>query len=289
MDFGHVITAMVTPFDGKGNIDLKKAERLVEYLLENGSDALVVAGTTGESPTLTVEEKIALFSTVISIVNKRVPVIAGTGTNNTYASVEMTKKATELGADGIMAVTPYYNKPSQAGMIAHFKAIAEATHLPVMLYNIPGRSIVNMSVETILELANVPNIVSLKEANGDLEHMAAVIEGTNESFSVYSGDDSLALPVLAIGGRGVVSVASHVIGKELQEMVQAFHNGNTLQAAAAHRRLLPIMKGLFTAPNPTCVKAALQIKGLDVGGVRLPLVPLHSEERLLLQKTIENI
>ncbi|BAB06118.1 dihydrodipicolinate synthase [Halalkalibacterium halodurans C-125] len=289
MDFGHVLTAMVTPFDAKGNVDLEKVERLVEFLLANGTEGLVVAGTTGESPTLREEEKLALFEKVVTVVNKRVPVIAGTGSNNTYVSAQLTKKATALGVDGIMAVTPYYNKPSQEGMYAHFAAIAEATHLPVMLYNIPSRSVVNLSAETIVKLSYIPNITSLKEANGDLDHMVSVIEQTPDTFHLYSGDDSLTLPALSIGAKGVVSVASHIIGPEMQQMMMAFRGGDVEHAANLHRKLLPIMKGLFTAPNPTCVKAALQIKGFDTGGVRLPLVPPTSEQRQHLQFLIEQL
>ncbi|WP_209122332.1 4-hydroxy-tetrahydrodipicolinate synthase [Alkalihalobacillus sp. BA299] len=288
MNFGRVITAMVTPFDQKGNIDYHKTELLVRHLINNGSDGLVVAGTTGESPTLTTEEKLALFQTVVKAVNGRVPVIAGTGTNNTHASIELTKKAAMLGINGIMAVTPYYNKPSQQGMIEHFKAIASSTTLPVMLYNIPGRSIVNMTVDTIVELSKVNNIVSIKEASGDLEQMAAIIEKTEDNFTLYSGDDSLTLPSLAIGGNGVVSVASHIIGNELQEMVRSYQAGNISKAAMLHRKLLPVMKGLFLTPNPSSVKEALLIKGIDVGSVRLPLVPLSQVEREILYEIINS-
>ncbi|WP_078554585.1 4-hydroxy-tetrahydrodipicolinate synthase [Bacillus alkalicellulosilyticus] len=279
VNFGQVLTAMVTPFDHKGNIDFTKTTKLTEYLIDNGTEALVVGGTTGESPTLTTEEKLALFGHVVKVVDGRVPIIAGTGNNNTYASVELTKKAEALGVDGIMAVTPYYNKPSQKGMIEHFTAIANETNLPVMLYNIPGRSVVNMTADTVIELSKVANIVSIKEASGDLEQMSTIIENTGDQFSLYSGDDSLTLPALAIGATGVVSVSSHIIGNEMKSMIDAFYAGQPQQAAAYHRQLLPIMKGLFLAPNPTCVKAALQIKGLDVGSVRLPLIPLTRTER----------
>ncbi|OLO40946.1 4-hydroxy-tetrahydrodipicolinate synthase [Alkalihalophilus pseudofirmus] len=288
MNFGRVLTAMVTPFDEKGNIDLHKTELLVENLIRNGSDGLVVAGTTGESPTLTKEEKLTLFRTVVKTVNGRVPVIAGTGTNDTRASVELTKEATLLGVNGIMAVAPYYNKPSQQGMIEHFKAIANSTTLPIMLYNIPGRSVVNMTVDTIVELSKVSNIVSVKEASGDLEQMAAIIDKTNNDFTLYSGDDSITLPSLAIGGNGVVSVASHIIGNELQEMTEAFLSGNINKAASLHRKYLPIMKGLFLTPNPTSVKVALHLRGLDVGSVRLPLVSLTKEERERLYEILNS-
>jgi len=220
--FGRVSTAMVTPFDKKGHIDFAKTTQLINFLIENGTDSLVIAGTTGESPTLTKEEKLALFSHVVKVVNKRVPVIAGTGSNNTYASIELTKKAEQLGVDAIMVVAPYYNKPNQEGLYQHFKAVAEATSLPVMVYNIPGRSVVNILPETIIRLSKISNIVAVKEASGDLNAMTQIIANTDDEFVLYSGDDSLTLPVLSIGGAGVVSVASHVIGNSMQEMVKAF-------------------------------------------------------------------
>ena len=283
MNFGQVLTAMVTPFDQNGEVDFNATRILVDYLIENGTDGIVVAGTTGESPTLTTEEKVALFKLVVDTVNGRVPVIAGTGSNNTRASISLTKLAEETGVDGIMLVAPYYNKPSQEGMYQHFKAIAESTPLPIMLYNIPGRSVVNLSVETIVRLSQIPNIVALKEASGNLDAMAEIISQAPSDFILYSGDDGLALPVLAIGGAGVVSVASHVIGNEIQEMINHFKNGNVQDAASAHRRLLPIMKALFTAPNPAPVKAALNMNGVNVGGLRLPLLPLTTEEQRTLQ------
>ena len=277
--FGRIATAMVTPFDKKGNIDFPKVTQLVNYLLENGTEGLVVAGTTGESPTLSKEEKLALFQYVVQVVNKRVPVIAGTGSYNTYESIELTKKAEQLGVDACMVVGPYYNKPNQEGMYQHFKAIANSTSLPVMIYNIPGRSGVNIHPDTIIRLASIPNIVAVKEASGDLNAMTKIIEKTSDDFYLYSGDDSLTLPVLAIGGVGVISVAAHVIGKEMQQMVQAFLNGDAKKAAILHQQYLPKMLGMFIAPNPAPVKTALQLKGLDVGSVRLPLVPLTEQER----------
>ncbi|MEH7081118.1 4-hydroxy-tetrahydrodipicolinate synthase [Neobacillus drentensis] len=283
MKFGQVLTAMVTPFDQNGEVDFNAVRRLVDYLIDNGTDGLVVAGTTGESPTLTTDEKIALFKAVVVAARGRVPVIAGTGSNNTRASISLTKQAEETGVDGIMLVAPYYNKPSQEGMYQHFKAIAESTSLPVMLYNIPGRSVVNISAETIVRLSQIENIVAVKEASGNLDAMAAIISQTPSDFTLYSGDDSLTLPVLAIGGAGVVSVASHVIGNEMQEMINHFKNGRVQEAAHSHRQLLPLMKALFTAPNPAPVKAALNMSGVQVGGLRLPLLPLSHEEEKALQ------
>ncbi|MBT2691502.1 4-hydroxy-tetrahydrodipicolinate synthase [Bacillus sp. ISL-55] len=287
VQFGRVSTAMVTPFDHKGHIDFNKTTQLVNHLIDNGTDSLVVAGTTGESPTLSKEEKIALFRHVVKVVDKRVPVIAGTGSNNTYATIELTKKAEEIGVDAIMIVAPYYNKPNQEGLYQHFKAAAEATSLPVMVYNIPGRSVVNILPETIIRLAEIPNIVAVKEASGDLNAMTQIIANTPDDFLLYSGDDGLTLPVLAIGGTGIVSVASHVIGNEMQAMVDAYLSGRNADAAKLHQRLLPIMQGLFAAPSPSPVKTALQLKGLDVGSVRLPMVPLTEQERTAVAKLFQ--
>lgn len=289
MNFGRILTAMVTPFNEKGEVDYEKVNELVNYLIANGTEGIVVAGTTGESPTLTTEEKFLLYKRVVEVVNGRIPVIAGTGSNNTNASIQLTKMAEEAGVNGIMLVVPYYNKPSQEGLYQHFKAIAEATTLPVMLYNIPGRSSVNMSPETVIRLSKVENIVCVKEASGNLDAMAKIIEETDDSFSLYSGDDGITLPVLAIGGAGVVSVAAHVIGNEMQAMVQSFINGDLKGAAALHRKLLPIMKALFAAPSPSPVKAALKMKGIDTGSLRLPLIPLNDMEKETLIQALQPI
>jgi 4-hydroxy-tetrahydrodipicolinate synthase len=284
--FGRIATAMVTPFDRKGHIDFSKTTQLVNYLIANGSESLVVCGTTGESPTLSKEEKLALIDHVIKVVNKRVPVIAGTGSYNTYESIELTKKAENLGADAIMLVAPYYNKPNQEGLYQHFKSVAEETALPILLYNIPGRSVVNVEPETIIALSQIKNIVAVKEASGDLNKMTKIIANTPDHFELYTGDDGNTLPVLSIGGVGVISVAAHVIGNEMQEMVKKFLDGQISEAAKLHQKLLPIMVELFKAPNPVPVKTALQMKGLDVGTVRLPLVPLTENERLELSKRL---
>lgn len=287
MSFGKILTAMVTPFNDNGEINFQAVEQLVNHLIENGSDGIVVAGTTGESPTLTYEEKIKLFEAVVSAANKRATIIAGTGTNNTKASIELTKKAEQIGVDGIMLVAPYYNKPSQEGLYAHFAAIAKETTLPVMIYNIPGRSAVNISVETTVRLSKIDNIVATKEASGDVNAMAQIVELTDDRFSVYSGDDSLTLPSLAIGSKGVVSVASHIIGTEMKTMIEEFLRGNVVEAASLHRKLLPIMTALFAQPSPAPVKAALNMKGIPAGSVRLPLVPLTKEQEERLKAIIE--
>lgn len=283
MDIGKISTAMVTPFSSTGAIDFDKTDRLIDHLIQNGSDSIVINGTTGESPTLSAEEKESLLAFAIEKVAKRVPVIAGTGSNNTAESVELTKRAQILGADGVMLVTPYYNKPDQKGMYAHFSHIANETTLPILLYNIPGRSVVNMLPSTIIELSKISNIRAVKEASGSLEQMADIISGTDDGFSVYSGDDGLALPLLAIGGNGVVSVASHVLGNEMQHMIKAFEAGNSVEAAAMHRLLVPVFRALFSAPNPVPVKYALEKIGVQTGGVRLPLTDF-GEDALLFDK-----
>jgi 4-hydroxy-tetrahydrodipicolinate synthase len=289
MNFGSISTAMVTPFDSKGNVDFARTTKLINHLIDNGSDSLVVAGTTGESPTLTTEEKVALFKHVVKAVNGRVPVIAGTGSNNTKASIDLSKKAEDVGVDAIMIVAPYYNKPSQDGIVAHYKAISSSVSLPVMAYNIPGRSVVSFATDTVLRLAEIPNITALKDAGGNLDFMAEIIEKTPDDFLLYSGDDGLTLPSLAIGSAGIVSVASHVIGNEMQTMISSFKNGENLEAARIHRKLLPVMNELFKAPSPAPVKTALQLKGLDVGGVRLPLLPLNQAERASLAARLNEL
>ncbi|KMY53664.1 dihydrodipicolinate synthase [Bacillus sp. FJAT-27231] len=286
ISFGRVSTAMVTPFDSKENVDFERTTQLVNYLINNGTDSLVVAGTTGESPVLTAEEKVALFRHTVKVADGRVPIVAGTGSNNTRQSIELTKRAEDAGVDAIMLVAPYYNKPNQEGLYQHFKAIAAATSLPVMLYNIPGRSSVNIEPETIIRLSKLPNVVAVKEASGNLDAVTEIIAGTDDDFQVYSGDDGLTLPILSIGGDGIVSVASHVVGNEMQQMVSSFLSGDHEQAAKMHQQLLPLIKQLFAAPSPVPVKTALQLKGMDVGSVRLPLVPLTEAERAALQKLI---
>lgn len=287
MYFGQIVTAMVTPFNEQEEIDYAATENLVEHLISNGTDAVVVAGTTGESATLSTCEKIALFKHVVQIVDGRIPVIAGTGSNNTRESIALTKEAELAGVDGIMLVAPYYNRPSQEGLYQHFKTIAETTHLPIMVYNIPGRTAVNIEVDTIVRLAeDVDNIVCVKEASADLDAMAEIIERTDKEFTLYSGDDSLTLPVLAIGGVGIVSVSAHIVGSEMQNMINAFKAGNVEEAANIHRSLLPTFKAVFSAPSPTPLKEILNMYGVEVGGVRLPLVPLSEAEVQELKKQI---
>lgn len=288
VELGNIGTAMVTPFSPDGTINYENTGKLLEHLIANGTDSIIVSGTTGESPTLTVTEKRELLDFVVKVVNKRVPVIAGTGTNNTAESIELTKAAELSGADGIMLVTPYYNKPDQKGMYAHFSAIAKETFLPILLYNIPSRSIVNLLPETVIALSEIANIKAIKEASGSLEQMAAIIEGTDDDFQVYSGDDSMTLPLLAIGGRGIVSVSAHVVGNEMQKMIKAFQNGQTKEAAKLHRALLPVFSALFSSPNPIPVKYALERLGIPIGGVRLPLIAMDASQSELIDLALEN-
>lgn len=280
MDFGRLITAMVTPFDASGQIDWERTKALVDYLIEEQrSDALVVSGTTGESPTLTDDEKLKLFETVVRHAAGRCKVLAGTGSNDTAHSAELTRKAEATGVDGLLLVAPYYNRPSQEGLYQHFKAVAGETKLPVMLYNVPKRTGVSLSAETTLRLAELPNVTAVKESSGDLVQISKIIEEAPPGFLVYSGDDDFTLPVLACGGHGVVSVASHVVGSRMKAMIDAFLAGHVDESARLHRKLLPIFKGLFLFPSPAPVKYALEIHGQSVGGVRLPLVALSEEEK----------
>lgn len=283
--FGEVLTAMVTPFSQNGEVDYGKAAELAVYLVGNGSDGLVVAGTTGESPTLSGEEKLELFRVVVSAVGGKAKVVAGTGSNNTKQTVQFSRQAAECGVDGIMLVTPYYNKPSQEGLYQHFSAVAGAVPLPVMLYNVPGRTGVNMLAETTLRLAQLPNVAAVKEASGDVEQIARLCSGAPAGFAVYSGDDAMTFPLLSLGGCGVVSVAGHVAGTEIKEMVRSFSQGDIERARRLHHRLLPLFGVMFIASNPVPVKTAMNILGHDLGPVRLPLVAL-SEAHLAEVKRV---
>ncbi|MFK7694048.1 4-hydroxy-tetrahydrodipicolinate synthase [Paenibacillus sp. HJGM_3] len=279
MDFGRVITAMVTPLNTDMSIDWNQVDALIDYLIEEQlTDAIVVSGTTGESPTLSDEEKLQLFEASVKRANGRCRIIAGTGSNDTRHSIHLTQAAEKLGVDGVLLVAPYYNRPSQEGMYQHFKAIAESTKLPVMLYNVPHRTGIQLAADTTIRLSRIPNVVASKEATPDLNHITEVISKSAEGFRVYGGDDSLTLPVLSIGGYGIVSVASHVIGREMKQMVEAFLGGENRRAAELHARLYPIFTGIFKVPSPAGIKHALNSKGVQVGGVRLPLLAVSPEE-----------
>ncbi len=288
--FGRVLTAMVTPFSQDGTVNYAMAERLADHLVRHGSDGLVVCGTTGESPTLTWDEEYQLFKTVKQAVAGRAKVIAGTGSNSTHEAIEATRKASHLGLDGALQVVPYYNKPSQEGLYQHFSQIAQAVpDLPIMLYNIPGRTGCNLAVDTIVRLAQLPNIVAIKEASGSLDQASQIRCHTATDFSIYSGDDSLTLPILAVGGSGIVSVASHLVGTALQQMIQAYEAGKVKLATEIHLSLLPLFKVLFVTTNPVPVKVALALQGWDVGSVRLPLCPPEATVESAIADVIKQI
>lgn len=287
-DFGELLTAMVTPFDENLEIDLKQTRKIATYLVDNGSDGLVVLGTTGEVPTLSFEEKVRILEVVVDEVGDRATIVAGTGSYSTRASIEMTVKAEEIGVDGIMLVTPYYNKPPQTGLYNHFKMIAEKTSLPVMVYNVPGRTSRNIEPGTVKRLSEVDNIIAIKEASGDLDQVSTMTRILPDDFNVYSGDDNLTLPILAVGGTGVVSVASHLIGKDIKKMIESFKVGKVKEAARLNKEMGEIFKGIFINTNPIPVKEALKMTGLDAGKVRPPLVSLTQNEKDILQKILEN-
>lgn len=270
--FGRVLTAMITPFDQRGQVDYETASQLATYLVNHGTDAVVVCGTTGESPTLSWAEEYELFKVVKAAVGAQGKVIAGTGSNNTSETIEATRKAAALGLDGTLQVVPYYNKPPQAGLSAHFRAIAAAVpDLPIMLYNVPGRTGCNLAVDTIAELATLPNVIAIKEASGNLEQVSEIYRLTAPDFEIYCGDDALTLPMLSVGAVGIVSVASHLVGDMLQQLIQSYEMGQLYKARDIHIKLLPLCKALFATTNPILIKAAMQHQGWAVGSCRLPL------------------
>lgn len=286
-DAGEVITAMVTPFNASLGVDYVAAEKLAQYLVNNCSDTILVAGTTGESPTLTHEEELDLLTVVKTAVGDKAKIVMGAGSNCTATAVEMTKKVEAKGADVILSVVPYYNKPSQRGLIEHFGAVVKATKLPIILYNIQGRTGINMTADTIAALANqYPNIVAVKQSNSDLDLVSDIVTKCPKDFIVYSGDDSLTLPMLSLGAHGVISVASHLIGTEIKEMIVKFKQGDVKAAADIHAKCYPIFKNLFIAPNPTPLKAALEEWGIIENRVRLPLVTISEQEKETILKVL---
>ena len=286
----RVLTAMVTPFAEDLSVDYTKARALARRLVQSGSDGLVVSGTTGESPTLSHEEKLKLFEAVLDEVGDEAVVFAGTGTNDTRASIEMTRDAERVGVHGAMLVTPYYNKPPQAGLYRHFAQIAESTGLPLLVYNVPGRTSVNLAADTMARLArDFDNIVAVKEASGVLEQVAEIRSKAPDGFVIYSGDDNMTIPIMSVGGDGIVSVASHVAGLAMQEMIAAFVAGDTARAGALHRRLLPLFKVIFVTTNPIPIKAALALAGFDAGPLRPPLVEAAEAERAQIRKVMESL
>jgi len=289
IDFGNVLTAMVTPFNEDLTVNYSEVRKLARHLVDSGSDGLVITGTTGESPTLSREEKIEIFRAVVEEVGGKAVVIAGTGCNSTSDTIELTLAAQEVGVDGVMLVAPYYNKPSQEGIFQHFKTVAENTRLPILLYNIPGRTSVNILPDTMARLARIENIVAVKEASGNMDQVSELRRILPDRFDIYSGDDSLTLPILALGGKGVISVASHLVGNSLKEMVNAFSSGNNTLATEIHLKLLPLFKALFITTNPVPVKAALNMSGWQVGRPRPPLVEATAEEKEKIYKVLGNL
>lgn len=287
--FGRIITAMVTPFNDDYSVNYAQAGKLAQYLIENGSDGLVVAGSTGEAATMSAQEKLKLFEVVLEAVGSKATVIAGTGSNDTRASIEMTIEAEKLGVHGAMLVGPYYNKPPQEGFYQHFKAIAEKTKLPIILYNVPGRTASNILPATIARLAGIDNIVAVKEASGNLEQISEIIRTTPDDFLVYSGDDALTLPILALGGVGIISVAAHIVGKKMQKMIAAFDDKRLTEAQSIHQELLPFFKTMFITTNPIPVKTAVNIIGQNAGPLRLPLVPPSNDELQKIRAAIKEV
>jgi len=287
--FGALVTAMVTPFREDHSLDLDAARSLAAHLYERGSESLVVAGSTGESPTLTHKEKLELFRAVIEVANGTGKVIAGTGTYSTAETLDLSHEAEELGADGLLLVTPYYNKPPQRGLLEHFSMVAEAVKIPIIAYNIPGRTGIRIEHDTLLSMAEVPNIVAIKEASGNLEQIAEILAGAPAGFRVYSGDDSATLALMGMGAYGVVSVVAHLAGKLIREMIEAMAGGVVDEAARLHARLLPLFQACFCTTNPIPVKAGLRLLGIPAGGVRLPLVDADARVIAEVRREMEKL
>ncbi len=285
---GRLLTAMVTPFDARGQVDYRQAKKLALSLLDSGSDGLVVSGTTGESPTLTQEEKLRLFAEIRSAVADRGSVVAGTGNNDTRESRELTREAERIGVDACLLVVPYYSRPSQQGLLEHFKAIAHSTALPCIIYNVPSRTVTNLTSNTLIKLSQIDNIVGVKEASGNFGQIAEILQETKEDFFVYSGNDSDTLPILALGGYGVISVASHLVGIQIKDMLRKSLDGRFQEAARIHRYLLALVNALFIVSNPAPVKWALNHVGFPVGKPRLPLVEPDRESADLIRATLKD-
>ena len=290
MTFGRVMTAMITPFTAAGEVDYEEVKKLAVHLVEHGNDSLVVCGTTAETPTLSHEEKIKIVQTVQAAVGDKAKIIVGTGTNNTKTTIEASQEMAALGVDGLLIVAPYYNKPYQEGLYQHFKAVAESVELPIILYNIPGRCGINMEPATIARLAEIKNIVGVKEASGNLEQMSKVRKLTAPEFLLYSGDDSLTMPLLSIGGAEIISVAAHAVGDEMKAMVDAYFAGKVAEATAIHLKLYDFMKAIFVTSNPVPIKYVLSEMGIISNAtVRLPLVEASENEKAVVKKAMEEL
>ena len=284
---GRLLTAMVTPFDTKGAVDYEQAKKLALALIKSGSDGVVVVGTTGESPTLVRSEELRLFKEIKAAVGNKGNVVAGTGSNSTTEAVEATREAEKIGVDACLLVVPYYNNPTQDGLYQHFKKIANSTSLPCILYNVPSRTVRNLDKETIVKLSQIENIIGVKEASGNLEHVSYVISNARKGFLVWSGNDSDTLPILALGGYGIISVASHLVGKQIKDMIDCFVEGDTAKAADLHRHLMPLFKDLFVIANPMPVKYAVNQVGFRVGKPRLPLLEPDEKTAAFIMNTVK--
>jgi 4-hydroxy-tetrahydrodipicolinate synthase len=287
-ELGRLITAMVTPFDEKGEVDYEQAKKLALALIASGSDGVLVVGTTGESPTLLRAEECRLFREIKAAVGDKGSVIAGTGSNSTAEAREATREAEKIGVDACLLVVPYYNKPTQEGLYQHFKTVAESTSLPCIMYNVPSRTVVNMTADTVIRLSKIDNIIGVKEASGNFEQSAKIIQETGDDFFVWSGNDTDTFPIMAIGGYGIISVASHLVGKQIKQMIDSFVDGKIAEAAAIHRRLLPLVDALFIISNPIPVKYAVNQVGFRVGKTRLPLTEPDEKTAAIIKDTLKN-
>jgi 4-hydroxy-tetrahydrodipicolinate synthase len=284
---GRLLTAMVTPFNEKGEVDYRQAKKLAVALLNSGSDGLVVAATTGEAPTLTWEEEMRLFTEVKSVMGGKGTLVAYTGSNSTAEAVEATEKAEKIGVDACLSVVPYYNRPNQEGIYQHFKAIAESTSLPIIMYNIPSRVVVNMEPETIARLSKIDNIIGVKEASGNMEHVAKTINSAREGFLIWSGNDNDTFLIITLGGYGVIGVTTHIVGKQYKKMIDLVLNGKVAEAAAIHRNLVPLVNAMFSVPSPAPIKYALNQLGFKVGKPRLPLVEVDEKPAAAIRDTLK--
>lgn len=289
LNFGPLMTAVITPFDDELQVDLVQFEKVIDHLITTGTTALVVTGTTGEAPTLNSIEKLKIWEAAMDYADGKVPVVAGVGTNNTKTTLDNIKLAEEVGVDALLIVVPYYNKPSQKGLLEHFSKIADATELPIILYDIPSRCGVGFELKTILELAKIPNIIGIKDSTGDTEIMVGLKEKLGDNFLLYSGDDGLYLETLKLGGNGVISVASHLVGKSMKRIHELYNIGFTERAECLNAKIAPFYKAIFSYPNPAPIKALLTKKGIRTGGVRLPLVALEDFEADILWDKVEEL
>ena len=286
--FGRLLTAMVTPFNTKGQVDYTQAKKLARALLESGSDGLVVSGTTGESPTLNTGEKLQLFEEIRTAAGKKVTIVAGTGNYSTQESIDLTKEAEKTGVDACLLTVPYYNKPNQEGLYQHFKAIAGSTRLPCIVYNVPSRTVTNLAAQTTIKLSKIDNIVGIKEASADFGQIARIIDGVDNNFMVYSGNDADTFPILNLGGYGVIGVITHLVGRQYKKMMDLFLSGKIKESARLHRSFIPLINTMFMIGSPMPIKYALNYLGFRVGKPRLPLVVPDENTRAVIEQTLKS-